>query len=120
MSGEQQGALFVPVRHAGMTLGFEAVPIARSTDPSTSHEAADLVTASGRRNRDAAHILAVVQAEPGLTYREIHQRIRSQIAEPATIAKRLADLERTGAVAKGPRRTCRVGGNPCATWEPRP
>lgn len=121
MSGDQ-GALFVPRTHAGQVLGFEPAelpPAARLTDPLPSHLAEAKVTARGDRSRDMGLVAGVVAREPGLTYREIHSRLELQIAEASTIAKRLADLEKAGAVEKGPRRKCRVGGNPCTTWNPK-
>jgi hypothetical protein len=119
LSDDQQ-ALFEPKRQAGVLLGYEPplAPAARLTDPETSHEAAEKVTSGGTRRRDMADILAVVRRAPGLTYREIHARL-PHIAEPATVAKRLSDLERVGEIEKSDKRVCRIGGNPCTTWQPR-
>lgn len=90
---------------------------AAHADPATSHEAADRMTRSGRAAANAAAVLALVRANPGLTSRELSELP----ACPAGIdrwecARRLPDLERHGRVRKGPARACRSSGTRAVTW----
>ena len=66
-------------------------PIARSSDPSTSHEAADKVTRSGARVSIMSRVLDTVRAEPGLTYGEIADRLAD--LRPDQVWRRVSDLK---------------------------
>jgi hypothetical protein len=90
---------------------------AATADPSTSHEAADRMNRSGTAKRNAAAVLALVKAHPWLTSREL-----SELPDcPTTIdrhevARRCADLEKAGAIRKGPKRLCKAAGTKAVTW----
>lgn len=89
-------------------------PIARATDPETSHVAASEHTNNGRRAAHAERILAVVRAHPGWTYREIARLVPE--LEAVEVQRRLADLADLGRVVRGEARACKVSGRPAQTW----
>ena len=97
-------------------------PLARSTDPISSHRAAARQQASGKINSGSAIILAALRrsAQP-LTYRELWAACtdaeREKLVEPSTVAKRLPVMERRGLVRPGPERACTAGGSPSREWE---
>lgn len=79
--------------------------IARQRDPQTSHEAAEQVTSSGTRDRQAGEVLTAVHAHPGMTSREL---AREAGLDRYVTARRLPELERLGRVRRGPARVCAV------------
>lgn len=88
---------------------------ARTTDPSTSHQAA---AAAERRGVAAAHrllCLAAVTREPGLTAAEIAERVGLERHKPS---RRLPELRDDGLVVNGPARLCSVQGRLSITWVP--
>lgn len=97
-------------------LQLEPRKLARRTDPPTSHEAAQEVCRSGRAQAHAAIVLAIVQAHPGLTYREIATHCELDAVE---VMRRLNDLERADRVEKGPIRQCSSNHHRMATWNPK-
>ena len=88
-------------------------PIARTTDPWTSHAGAVEVTDSGRRKTQAERCLDVVQTRPGLTAGEIGE-LTGLGHVPAQ--RRLSDLKAAGKVAVGMAR--QFLGRPQVTWWP--
>ena len=88
-------------------------PIARPSDPWTSHIGAAEVTESGRRKTQSERLLAVVQSHPGLTGGEI-----SELAglERWATTKRLSDLKNAGQAIQGEPRHWH--GRPQVTWWP--
>ena len=88
-------------------------PIARTTDPCTSHAGAVEVTESGRRQTQAERCLDVVQARPGLTAGEIGE-LTGLGHVPAQ--RRLSDLKAAGKVGVGTVR--QYLGRPQVTWWP--
>jgi len=50
---------------------FDQTPIARSTDPQTSHDAAKHVIASGKQGRQQQLTVRIVRAAPGHTAAEL-------------------------------------------------
>lgn len=116
---DEQGTLFTTRTHAGRVLSVEiSAPIARTTDPATSHEAAREQTGSGRRAAHAAAVLAVVRRVPDLTYREIAARC-PDIREAVEVMRRLSDLREAGEVEQGEARPCRISGRQATTWHPK-
>ncbi len=89
-------------------------PLARHSDPDTSHEAADLIKPS--LNRLRAWAVSCVLATPGLTARELSERHCP--GDPKRIDRRLGECERLGTVRRGEPRACTVGGRRAATWWP--
>jgi hypothetical protein len=93
-------------------------PLARSTDPATSHIAADQVTRSGRRASLNQAVLAFLRVSgDSFTYREIAARIGERDA--VNVMRRLNDLRKTGAAEKCGARNCSVNGNLMTTWRAR-
>jgi hypothetical protein len=106
------------------------VPIARATDPVTSHEAALEQTISGRRETHTALVYRLVCANPGATYRELFRAANGAIAEAVEVQRRLgsdlAQLDpRTGVevpdslVVRRGSRVCRESGRSATCWWPR-
>ena len=88
-------------------------PIARTTDPWTSHAGAVEVTDSGRRKTQAERCLDVVLTRPGLTAGEIGE-LTGLGHVPAQ--RRLSDLKAAGQVGVGMAR--QFQGRPQVTWWP--
>jgi hypothetical protein len=89
----------------------------RRTDPATSREAAERVTAIGSRADHIGRIVRAVRARPGRTSAELAQLTGLERHEAA---RRTADAEHQGSIHKGPPRVCSVGGRSAVTWWPTP
>lgn len=95
--------------------------LARNTDPHTSHEAAMVHEINGAATSHRAMVRTLVERYPGHTSRELARRVHwrhRQMLGRHEVARRLADLERMGAVRKGDARHCNAGGRPGVTWYP--
>src|SRR5690606_10155379 len=90
-------------------------PIARRTDPESSHLAAEHVTRSGARAHQQAQAVAAVRAYPGCTSFELATRTD---LDRYMLARRLPECVTAGAVRKGPAKRCSVTGRQALTWEP--
>jgi hypothetical protein len=88
--------------------------IAREDDPISSHLAADEVTQSGARLRQLVAVLILVCKHPGKTSLELAQYGLDRYI----IARRLPELERSGAVERGGFTLCSVGGRTAIKWMP--
>jgi hypothetical protein len=88
-------------------------PIARTTDPATSHEAAEILNESGHRITAMEICLTAVQRYPGLVAGEIGERTGLGHV-PAQ--RRLSDLKNRGRIVQGPPR--RWHGRAQVTWLP--
>lgn len=93
---------------------FDA-PIARRTDPLTSHEAAADITESGVRGRQMADVLTAVKRYPGRTSAELGSVSRF---DRWVAARRLPELEKKGLVVRGEARKCRITSKRSITWWP--
>ncbi len=91
-------------------------PIARNTDPVSSHMAASEITGHGIRQKQAAIILELVRKYPGRTSLELS---RLCDLDRYQIARRLSDLEHAGEIEKGEIRVCRIAGRMAVTWRVR-
>ncbi len=100
-------------------------PAARNTDPSTSHLAADAITKSGKRMKDADKVLAFLINEDykgvdPMTWAEIAKGLQDIYPgegwDNYKAIKRLNDLKNIN-VQHGSKRKCGVGGRLCVTWE---
>jgi hypothetical protein len=89
--------------------------LARRTDPSTSHRAAEAVEASGRAASQRHLCLIEVWKKPGQTAAEIAVAAGLERHVPS---RRLPELRKAGQVVNGPERICAVTGNPSMTWLP--
>ena len=107
-------------------------PVARNSDPATSHAAARQVTKDGTRKRQAQEVLALVERFPGRTSAELAAiPIADLIARGAVgfsgldryqIARRLSELAdpaNGGLVERGEARKCNVTGMRALTWRVR-
>lgn len=91
-------------------------PIARATDPATSHEAAARVTASGARGKQHRMVLDMLKSWPGHTSQEMAQHFG--LLDRYQIARRLPELESAGLAEKMPARDCAVSGSSAHPWRP--
>ena len=89
-------------------------PIARTTDPATSHAGAMLTTHTGARVTHMAMIDAYVRANPGYPRAVIAQGVG--LSEYET-SKRLSDLKSAGKIEPGPAVVVRSGRQQ-QTWYP--
>ena len=87
-------------------------PAARNTDPSTSHEAADEITQSGKRQTQMDKVIAMVEEDQGLTAAELAKK--NKVCRYMT-ARRLADASDIF-VMKGSKTKCSVAGRNAVTW----
>ena len=92
---------------------MENLPIARNTDPESSHIAAHEITYSGSRTTQQIEAFNLVAAYPGHTSREL-----AYISEldRYQMARRLSDLEHAGLVTKGPARRDETNLRMAVTW----
>lgn len=90
-------------------------PAARSTDPITSHEAAQSHTRSGARRGEQAVAIAAVRAQPGQTSLELAEICG---LDRYMLARRLPECETAGEVHRGEIRRCCASGRKALTWWP--
>jgi hypothetical protein len=90
-------------------------PLARSSDPASSHIAAEEFTRSGRRANQKHQLLEWLrqQTRP-LTSAEI---ARDSGLDRHGVARRLPDCERDRLVERHPMRQCTAMGTPAITWK---
>jgi CRP-like cAMP-binding protein len=88
---------------------------ARSTDPSTSHDAAREAESSGRAAGQRLICLRQVRSVPGLTAAEIAARTGLERHVPS---RRLPELREEGYVGNGSERACGETGRRSMTWNP--
>lgn len=98
-----------------MPLRRVETPIARRSDPESSHRAAAEITDSGARAHQQAQAIAAVRAYPGLTSQELSELTG---LERYMLARRLPEAVTAGAIRKGEQRTCSVTGRLALTWWP--
>lgn len=90
-------------------------PAARSSDPVTSHMAADVHTATGRRAEQQACTAAAVRAFPGCTMQELAEK--SGI-DRYVLGRRISECETAGLVQRSSKRRCAVTGRMAEPWWP--
>lgn len=88
----------------------------RRTDPDTSRQAAERVTAIGSRADHMTRIVRAVAERPGRTSAELAQDTGLERHEAA---RRTADAANAGLIVRGPSKTCSVGGRAAVTWWPK-
>jgi hypothetical protein len=93
---------------------WQLPPAAAKADPITSKIAARRIDRDGTRKVQMADTLRAVRTFPGRTSLELSSLTGM---DRYTLARRLPDLEKVRAVAKGPARGCGVSGNKAVTWE---
>jgi len=87
-------------------------PNHRNNDPPTSAMAGRAIESSGLARMQRSRCLQAVVETPGLTAREIEDRIEVKAH------KRLPELRQAGLVINGPARMCRISGRQAMTWLP--
>lgn len=90
-------------------------PAASATDDVTSHIAADIHTASGKRHSNMATVVELVRMFPGCTSAELGNATTLTRHE---VARRLPEAITAGAVKKGVKRRCNANGSLATTWWP--
>lgn len=90
-------------------------PIARATDPESSHLAAAEITRSGARAAQQAQTIAAVKAFPGHTSQELCELTG---IDRYVLARRLSECETTGAVKRGGITVCTVTRRKALAWWP--
>ena len=90
------------------------VPLARDSDPISSHEAGDELTQSGRRKAQMERILFALRSHPGSTTHELKKGLPG--LDEVKICKRLNDLKESGLAEKTGIRLCRVSRRRIQTW----
>ncbi len=103
-----------------MTTLLDFIPVARTSDPDTSHEAAEAVTRDGSRHRQLVAVLEAVQKAPGLTSAELARDAR---LDRYIVARRLPELEKLGKVKRGAAKLCSASPKPglkAITWTANP
>lgn len=94
-----------------------AARLARRGDPSTSRHAARLMVERGDLSRQEAEVLAMVRANPGLTFEELAE-VEGARLDKYAVARRLPALAERGLVVAGEeRKTCT--GRLARTWRAR-
>jgi predicted ArsR family transcriptional regulator len=93
----------------------QSYPIARRTDPPSSHAAAQEMERTGRRASQSEALLEMVKRHPRRTALELSRLSR---LDRYTVSRRLPELERRGLIRRGLIRDCTVNGRPMLTWEP--
>ena len=84
----------------------------RRSDPPTSTLAGRKTEAGGLARQHRAMCFNAVMQTPGLTAREIEDRLGIKAH------KRLPELRRAGMVRNGRSRLCTIGGRLAVTWQP--
>lgn len=88
-------------------------PIAHTHDCRASHEAAEDVTSSGRRERHADLVYAAILAHPDATSAELEPFLDLGLTE---IRRRLTDLQAAQRIAKSGQRKCERFKRLMSTW----
>ena len=92
-------------------------PLARITDPDTSHLAGEEQRKSGRQQSHCATVLTIVNRLPALTYRELAQE--ANLGEAVEVMRRLNDLHKAGLVTPGTNKhKCSISGRMSTVWYP--
>ena len=86
--------------------------LARSGDPSTSHQAAEALDVT----RAEQTALMMVRRFPGKTGMELDVEYRAMGGSLGAIHKRLRELERRDLLREGPVRRCTISGRNAVTW----
>lgn len=89
--------------------------LAHNTDPSTSHQTAEEVEASGRAASQRHLCLLEAWKRPGRTAAETAEAAGLERHVPS---RRLPELRQAGQVKNGEERVRAVTGNPSTTWFP--
>ena len=97
-----------------MTYPNIQTPIARATDPATSHEAAEHMNATGKRKKQRQIAFEMVRQHPRLTADEL--ALYSGKLDRYQLNRRLPELETAGLVERCQARPSRFTGRNASTW----
>ncbi len=112
MAGTQL-VIFDPTNHQ-LTPPKTRTPLARSTDPETSHRAAREGEESGAFAAEAHWVLQLVRANPDRTASELEDLVDCRDGK---VRKRLAECrDDRGTLENGPKRPCEITGRTVLTW----
>lgn len=89
--------------------------LARSTDISTSHEAAHYIAAGGVQKDQQAKAAAAVKLHPGMTSMEL---AKATGLDRHMLGRRLPELLKDHRVWRGAKKTCKVSRVSACTWWP--
>lgn len=90
-------------------------PAARASDPRSSHDAAEHITATGARAAQQKLAAQAVDSYPGLTSMELAKR--TGLCR-FLLARRLPECRTAGTVRTGVIRRCSVTGRSAQEWHP--
>ena len=95
-------------------------PVCHRHDPASSRTAAERVTRSGQRQRNADLVADLVRRYSGRTAIELWtlacDETRAVLKEPQEVRRRMCDLQAVGRVVPGEQRLCSVRGTLMITW----
>ena len=90
-------------------------PLARTSDPQTSHDAADKLVKSGKRKSQVDLVVEAVARHPGLTYMELAD-LDDNTLNAQQFSKRIPDARGEGLIESVKDKECTVTGMWAATW----
>jgi len=94
-------------------------PLAANYDPESSHEAAERITASGKRERHCELVYSLVCLWPGKTAVELWELaspcFKEELKEMQRVRQRLSDMSDIR-VMQGPARKCSIRGTKQVVW----
>jgi hypothetical protein len=94
-------------------IDFEARELARRTDPSSSHDAAQEMVESGALNAQCRIVYAALVSYPNHTSAEI---AKLASLDRYMVARRLPDLAKRRLVYRGKKRRCQAKGSLAVEW----
>lgn len=94
---------------------FTQYPLARASDPQTSHAAAHKLVKSGSHTRQVDLVVEAVGRHPGFTYSELADEPDAQLTV-SQFSKRIPDAAKRGRIVSNETRECSVTGSEAATW----
>lgn len=89
--------------------------LARTTNPCTSHLAANRIETTGTAGDHRSMLLDAVRRMPGLTAAELARQVG---LDRHQAGKRLPELRTAGLIDNGPARACSVSGSRQMVWIP--
>ncbi len=93
-------------------------PAARTTDPITSHQAANEVRRNGQAKSDADEIYRVLSVHYGMTAGEIAAKLGGNEKNwtNVRVTRRTCEMEEEGRIRRGPARECRAKWRRMISW----
>ena len=101
-------------RHPKPTIDGPLFAMARASDPSTSHEAAKRMNASGTTGEHEGIIIGTL-SRLGIPSTNAEIAAACEL-DMVAVARRMAGLERAGQIERLPKRVCRVKNTNAIVW----